>query len=283
MCKILTEKANREYKDNVFRLLFNDKNKTIELYNAVNGTNYSANSVIMNMLQSPLFFGTLRNDISFTLDDKFVILIEHQSTVSPNIPLRCLLYIVELYEILTDKSGIYKTKPVSIENPEFYVFYNGKDAFPAKKTIKLSDLYRVRTGKKPNLELIVTVYNVNHGQNKNIMKQSKTLNEYAVFIAKVREYEKDGNELTEALQKAVEHCIKNDVLREFLQAHGGEVVSILRREWNLDDAKVVWAEERAEDIAEKLLDILDIKTIAEKTGLTIEKVKKIAEKYSKDK
>ena len=172
---------------------------------------------------------------------------------------------------------------MSIENPEFYVFYNGKDKFPAKKTIKLSDLYRVKSGKKPNLELIVTVYNVNHGQNKNIMKQSKTLNEYAMFIAKVREYENDGFELTEALQKTVEHCIKNDILKEFLQAHGGEVVSILRREWNLDDALRVREEERAEDIAENLLDILDIETIAEKTGLTIEKVKKIAEKYNKDK
>ena len=115
------------------------------------------------------------------------------------------------------------------------------------------------------------------------MKQSRTLNDYSVFIAKVRKYENDGYELTEALQKAVEYCIKNDILKEFLQAHGGEVVHILRKEWNLDDALRVREEERAEDIAENLLDILDIKTIAEKTGLTIEKVKKIAEKYNKGK
>ena len=230
------EKANKEYNDNVFRLLFKDENKSVELYNAINGTNYDANAVSMNILQSPLFFGTLRNDISFTLDDKFVILIEHQSTINPNMPLRCLLYIAEIYEQLIDKGGIYKAKPMSIENPEFYVIYNGKAEFPEKKTLKLSELYRARDGREPNLELIVTVYNVNHGYNENIMRQSKTLDDYAAFIAKVREYEKSGIELTAALHQAVEYCVKNNILREFLEANGGEVVGILKREWNLDDA-----------------------------------------------
>jgi len=62
----------KEYKDNVFRLLFGDEVKSIELYNAIKGTNYKAETVKMNTLQNPFFFGDLRNDISFTVEDKLM-------------------------------------------------------------------------------------------------------------------------------------------------------------------------------------------------------------------
>ena len=109
------------------------------------------------------------------------------------------------------------------------------------------------------------------------MKRSKTLNEYAEFVAKVHNYiDNSGLELTEALKKAIEDCVKSNILREFLEKHGGEVVSILYREQSLDDAKEVWEEEKAEKIAEKMIKRgtpLDI--IAEDTELTIEKVREL--------
>lgn len=36
-----TIKAEREYKDTVFTMLFNNKEKLLELYNGINGTNYT--------------------------------------------------------------------------------------------------------------------------------------------------------------------------------------------------------------------------------------------------
>ena len=33
-------KANRHYKDRVFRMIFNSREKLLELYNAMNGTDY---------------------------------------------------------------------------------------------------------------------------------------------------------------------------------------------------------------------------------------------------
>jgi len=269
--------GNREYKDNVFRLLFGDESKSAELYNAINGTNYTSNEVIMNTLQNPLFVG-LRNDISFTIENKFIILIEHQSSINPNMGLRCLLYIARIYEQLLDKDGIYRTKPVSIENPEFYVMYNGKEEYSEKTMIKLSDLFKIKDGRENNLELIVTVYNVNKGHNKNIMERSRTLDEYAVFIAKVRDYiDNSGLELTEALKKAVTDCIKENILREFLEKNGGDIVSILHREYNFDDALRVRgeekAEERSEEIAkEMLLDNEPIAKIVKYTKLSKEKI-----------
>jgi len=282
MCK--KAEGNREYKDNVFRLLFGDESKSAELYNAIKGTNYKSNAVIMNTLQNPLFVD-LRNDVSFTVDDKFVVLIEHQSSINPNMALRCLLYITRIYEILIDKGEIYKSKPMSIENPEFYVMYNGKEEYPEKSIIKLSDLYKVQ-GIENNLELTVTVYNVNNGQNRNMMERSRTLDEYAVFVEKLRDYvDNSGLELTEALNKAVDDCVRENILREFLEKYGGDVVSILAREFNIDDFVRIRAEEKAEekaeDIAEKLLELgtpLDI--IIKATDIPIEKVEKMAKKFN---
>ena len=283
MCQLpADEKGNREYNDNVFRLLFKDEDKAVELFNAINGTSYTADTAKMNMLESALFFGNLRNDISFTLDDKFVIVIEHQSTINPNMPLRCLLYIADIYEQIIDMSGIYKEKQVSIETPEFFVLYNGKADFPEKMTLKLSDLFKVKDGREPKLELTVTVYNVNKGYNRDIMGQSKTLDDYAAFIAKVREYEKAGFKQTEALQKAVEYCVKQNILREFLEKNGGNVVRLLHREWKLEDALRVREEEvretTQEEIAKKMLKRgTPIAIIVEDTELTEKRVLELSE------
>ncbi|MCL2772672.1 MAG: Rpn family recombination-promoting nuclease/putative transposase [Oscillospiraceae bacterium] len=277
--------GNREYKDNVFRLLFGDRSKSAELYGAIKGTNYDSKEIIMNTLQNSLFVG-LRNDISFSVENKFIILIEHQASINPNMGLRCLLYIARLYEQLADKNGIYKTKPISIENPEFYVIYNGKDDYPEKATIRLSDLFKVQ-GIKNNLELTVTVYNANKGYNKRIMNHSKTLYEYAEFIAKVRDYaENSGLELTEALNNAVSDCVKENILREFLQKHRGDIVSILTREWNLDDALRVRAEETRESTQEEvakemLLDNEPIDKIMKYTKLSEEKILNLKKKIKK--
>ncbi|MCL2159329.1 MAG: Rpn family recombination-promoting nuclease/putative transposase [Oscillospiraceae bacterium] len=269
------ETGNREYKDGVFRLLFADKAKTAELYNSIKGTSYTANDVKIYTLENPFFFGGFRNDLAFTIGGKLIILIEHQASINPNMGLRFLLYIALIYEILINKKAMYKSKRMSIANPEFYVIYNGKGDYPEKTVIKLSDLYETK-GVENNLELMVTVYNVNKGKNKQMMEQSSTLSEYAAFVAKVREHEATGLALTEALKKAIEDCIRDKILREFLQKHGGDVVNMLYREWNLDDALEVRAEERAEEIAENMLDAgMTIEQIKKLTKLPLNKIKKL--------
>ena len=289
MCK--KNDGNREYKDSVFRLLFGDENKSAELYNAIKGTNYAANMLKMNTLQNPLYYGSLRNDVSFTVEDKLVILLEHQSSVNPNMGLRCLFYIAEIYEqrIKANKDDLYKSTPISIENPEFYVLYNGKANYPEKSVIKLSDLFKIKGNGKINLEVIVTVYNVNKGKNKAMMKRSKTLGEYASFTAKVQEYKDKGLEVTAALNSAVKECVDENILREFLLKYGGDVVSILNMEWNLDDALRVrynegeqkGAEKEKSKVAEKLLKRgTPIEIVAEDTELSIEQVKEIAKKIN---
>ena len=235
MCKEIT--GNREYKDNIFRLLFGEESKSAELYNAIKGTNYAPNLLKMNTIQNPFFFGTLRNDVSFTIEDRLIVLFEHNSSINPNMGLRFLLYIALLYEFLIDKKAMYKKKKMSIPSPEFYMIYNGKEKYPEKMIVKLSDLFKVQDSGENNLELIVAVINVNKGYNKPILERSKTLDEYAEFVAKVRDYtDNSGLELTEALKRAVEDCVRENILHDFLVKYGGDIVNILYREWNLEDA-----------------------------------------------
>ena len=282
MCK--KTDGNKEYKDSVFRLLFGNESKSIELYNAIKGTNHKADAVKMNTIQNPFFFGALRNDLSFTVEDKLIVLLEHQASLNPNMGLRFLLYIAELYEILIDKKDMYKATPMSIANPEFYVLYNGKENYPEKAIVKLSDLFEIQ-GEENNLELVATVYNANKGHNKKIMGQSRTLSEYAEFVAKVREYtDGSGLDLTEALEKAVEDCVKSNILREFLEKHGGDVVNLLNREFNLDDFVEVREEERAEKIAENFLkDGISKEIVIKNTGLSIKQIEKIIKRINKNK
>ena len=283
-------KSNKNYKDTVFRLLFGEIDKSAELYNSIHNTNYTPDMLKMNTLQNPLYYGGFRNDLSFSVDNKLVSLYEHQSTLSPNICLRFLLYAADIYKqlIQTNIDDLYKTTPMSIETPEFVVLYNGEAKYPEKDIVKLSDLYRVKDGRAVNLEITATIYNVKKGHNHKLMKRSKTLSEYAVFVDKVQKYKDKKYDSTDAMNRAVEECVKENILKEFLIRYGGEIVSILNMEWNLNDALRVRGEEKAEEKAEEIAENLLRKGISkeiviESTKLSIEKIEEIIKKINADK
>ena len=148
--------ANIRHKDSLFVTIFNDEAKLLELYNAISGSNYTKDAKIrINTLDSVLFLDKI-NDISFTIDNKIVILIEHQSTINDNMPLRLLLYISKVYERLIEGRAVYKRKLIKIPTPEFIVLYNGTENYPDEKILKLSDAFE--TGlPQINLELTVKV------------------------------------------------------------------------------------------------------------------------------
>ena len=150
--------ANRKYKDSVFVDLFSEDEKAKEnflsLYNALHGTSYQSAAILRNIRLKQVVYLSFANDVSYLVDDKIIILAEHQSTVNPNMPLRCLEYITRLYEQLQSPRERYSRTLKKIPIPEFYVFYNGKEHFETKQTLKLSDAFIART-EAPKLELIV--------------------------------------------------------------------------------------------------------------------------------
>ena len=207
--------------------------------------------VSINTLKDVLFKDFI-NDISFEIDGKLVVLVEHQSTINQNMALRLLMYMGRVYEKIIKRKSIYKGKLLKIPRPQFFVLYNGVEPYPDEKYIKLSESFEKPENlglpeKDIALELVVRVININEGRNEAIAARCKKLAEYSAFIAKVRSFIKELGNLKEAIKKAIYYCQKHDILREFLELHATEVLNMLYTEWNLDDAIAVAREEGKED------------------------------------
>jgi hypothetical protein len=244
--------ANRTYKDSVFSWLFSDPATLRELYGAITGIELPATvPIIINTLEEVLFKARI-NDISFIIGDKLVLLIEHQSTINENMPLRLLLYAARLYEKMTGEKDIYREKQIPLPRPEFIVLYNGTAPYPDEKVLKLSDSYKdlqeLGFSKEDHifLELTVKVYNINKGHNGPIVERCKTLEGYSTFISKVREHEEKLKNRNEAMKVAIKECIENGVLKDFLETNATEVLNMLLTEWNWDDAFAIQREEGRE-------------------------------------
>ena len=224
-----------------------------------------------------------------------VIIIEHQSTVNENMPLRLLSYIARIYEKI-DNKRTYKDSLLKIPAPKFIVLYNGKASFPKEKILRLSDAFEeIDNSGLISLDLIVRMLNINRGHNTDLEGKSETLDGYAVFIAKVREYEKEYAEqdasmpardrmspkvsvaLEEAIKSAVKYCIENGILEDYFTQKSSEVVNMLITEYNIDDAIEVAREEGMEKGIKKVqsyvLELID-------RGLSGEEIKKKIEEAS---
>ena len=168
-------------------------------------------------------FRNYKNDISFVFHFE-LLLYEHQSTVNPNMPLRQLFYVSRVLQKRIRNENIYGSNLVRLPMPRFAVFYNGTTPQPEKQMLKLSDSYKQKL-KQPELELCVMVYNINLGYNTKLMEACKVLKEYAQYTEKVREYAEELP-FQEAVETAVEYCIRNGILADFLLANKSEAIAV---------------------------------------------------------
>jgi predicted transposase/invertase (TIGR01784 family) len=238
--------ANRKYKDSVFTLLFDDETAIRDVSGALLGEKLDPNVAIKKTtLKNVLSTGEWINDLSFLLDEKLVVLVEHQSTINENMPRRMLHYISEIYNQLCGKEDVYKAKKILIPKPIFIVLYNGEDEnVPDYCEYRLSEQYFDFDGSKesPFLELVVKVYNINKGHNVERVRLSRLLSDYVAFVAEIRENNKTMS-LRQAMEKVVEDCISKDILATFLNKYRKEIVNMLVKEWNQELAMKVRGEE----------------------------------------
>ena len=236
--------ANRRYKDTVFRMLFSKKENLLSLYNAVTGREYEdAAALQIVTLENAIYMG-MKNDLAFILETN-IYLYEHQSTLNPNIPLRDLFYISIEYQKYINNRSLYSSTLQKIPAPKFMVFYNGTDEVEDRVELKLSSAYEHLSG-EPDLELKVLMLNVNEGHNKELMEHCRLLQEYARYVAKVREYAV-RMDLNDAVECAIEACIKEGVLVDFLRENRSEVkmLSILEYDEEWEKKKLRKAEYEA--------------------------------------
>lgn len=216
--------------------------KALSLYNGLNGTDYRDESLLeFNTLENAIYMN-LHNDISFAIVNQ-IHLYEHQSTLPVNLPLRDLLYIADiLQKTIVDKT-IYSSKRLMIPNPNFVVFYNGQDKMPERLELKLSDSFLIPTD-NPELELKVTVLNINEGTNEQLKEKCPELKEYMQYVDKVRKYNRELP-LKDAVVKAVDECIKGNILRDFLMKQKGEVIKVSIYEFDEErEMKLIREDER---------------------------------------
>lgn len=234
--------ANRAYKDTIFRWIFSDKENLLSLYNAIAGKDYKdPEKLTIVTLENAVYMG-MKNDLAFVLETG-LYLYEHQSTYNPNIPLRDLFYIASEYQKFVDQKSLYSSSVQKIPTPRFLVFYNGMDKKVAdREVLKLSSMYENETD-EPDLELKVTMLNINAGHNKELLENCHILGEYAQYVDRVRKYATQMD-LNHAVERAITECIQEGILAEFLQRNRAEVfkVSIFEYDKEKEEKKLRKAE-----------------------------------------
>lgn len=266
--------GNRIYRDRLFRFVFNDKKKLLSLYNALNHSHYTDdNKLEINTLEDFIYMG-MKNDISFLLDSD-MCLYEHQSTFNPNMPLRGLFYFSNLLQkhITENKYDIYKSTMIPLPTPKFVVFYNGDTNIPEQCILKLSDAFVGKQKEDGCLEVETLMLDINVGKNMELMESCRYLKDYSAFVGKVKEY-REENDLSTAIDKAIEYCTKQNIMKDVLEKHRSEVARLIFKEF--DEVEFLLQQEKeTEDLKEQ------IRLVKEEANKQIQLVKEEANEQTR--
>ena len=276
------DEVNEEYKDRLFKFIFgNPENKqwTLALYNAVNGTAYDDPDAIQFNTIGGFLYLKMRNDISFIIYFE-MNLWEHQSTFNPNMPMRFLLYGAHLFEkyIATTDYYVYSSTLQPIPTPKCVCFYNGTKEQPEKQVLPLSAAYEG----EGDIEVRVTMLNVNYGKNQKLMDACEPLKEYAWLVDAVRRHQKEKMDLEAAVDAAVDEMPEEFVIREFIVANRAEVKTMLLTEYNEEKVMEKERQEGAKQERERMaVDMIkegnfSVSIISRLSKLSEEAVRKLA-------
>ncbi len=262
----------RQYKDNVFCLLYRDKNNLLDLYNGLNDTNYTnVDDLTVTTLKGGVYM-KYKNDASFVFGQD-LYMFEQQSSRNPNMPLRFLHYLSDVYRQMYTNSDLHRSTLLKIPVPHFVTFYNGKQPLAAESILRLSDMYEKKID-YPELELMVRVININtannagnksrtfnsnindnsnmHTYSSEFLSKCETLKDYMTFVNKVRvKTDVEKIDIRTAVTEAVDECIAENVLSDFLKNHREEVITVSIYEYDEEGhLEIVKEEGRQLGIAE---------------------------------
>ena len=240
---------NRKYKDSVFTDLFGSdrdgKKNFLDLYNALSGSDYKLEEVSLErkVIEQALY-KTFNNDVSWEINGRLIVLVEHQSTVNENMPFRCLEYVTRIYEGIVPVKQRYAEKVYKIPNPDFYVVYVGKKEIPPEQELRLSDAFFEKDSSK--LELVVKVKNCTDPKLLPISKTCDILKEYCLFIEIV---EQNYTSLfpKKSFKKAIEIAMERGILTDYLDRKSREVINMLCAKYSYKDDIAVKQKEAFED------------------------------------
>ena len=274
------ERIQRNVKDRLFRFLFEeDREALLQLYNALNGTDYREASQLEIVTIDSAVYVVMKNDLAFVLSGT-LNMYEHQSTCSPNLPVRFLIYLAQEYQMVIERAqeSIYGTGLIALPTPKCVVFYNGQRDVPERQTLKLSDAFTDKRHKS-DVELTVQMYNINYGYNRELMEKCRRLGEYSEFVNVLRKFTDGRSDKREALSEAVDYCIGNGILEDVLRKNRSQVLGMLLEEFDVEKYERTLRKEGREEGREE--GIRCIVEVLQEAGQTREFViDKIAEKYA---
>ena len=246
--QVQKQPTNRNHKDQLFRLAFQEKKYQLELYNALNGTNYTDPGALeVTTLEDVIFLG-MKNDLSFIVGMS-MNLYEHQSSKNLNMPLRGLIYFAQLYQQYVVKNGysLYAESQIPLPFPSYVVFYNGKKDMPDEEELLLSDAFPSEMQEQlPALECRVRLLNINAGHNKELLEKCQRLREYMEFISAIRENLLQGMNIQQAAEQAMKWGIENGILTDLLSRCRTEVIMMLLEEYDAEQV-LKYREKETED------------------------------------
>ena len=242
-----------QYKDSLFRTLLGRKKALLDIHNALHDSHYNEQTEITINTLNDTLWSSRKNDLSYLIDRKQIVLGEHQSSINRNMPFRFLYPVLRLFERqIPDKKTVYRPRLIKLPRPEFIVFYNGTAPHPERDTLRLSDAFERAAGfEEINLELTVKVYNINEGHNGWLLLRSEELKTYSFFVSQARRYEaeerKRGTPPEEAALKVVRQaladCMDAGLMKDFWENLTKEDIRMLRTEWEHDLEMEAMAEE----------------------------------------
>ena len=250
--------TNREYKDRLFKFIFgNPDNKewTLSLYNAINGSDHkNPDDIILTTIEEVVYMG-MKNDVSFLISD-VMNFYEQQSSFNPNMPMRFFIYAGMVYSkfVENDKNyHRYSSKQQFAPTPRCICFYNGTTNKDDRVVLKLSDSFKSES----DIELTVTMINVNYGHNAELLEACKPLKEYSFFIDRIRFHKKNTESIEKAIDMAIADLSDDSIIKSFLIANKAEVKRMCITEYDEERFANEQREEgKAEGKLEGLLEAL---------------------------
>ena len=240
------EKPQRNHKDSTFCLLFSEPARAIELYNAVTGENLPPDTELIYTTLKNAIYIDRNNDLSFVVNDRYLVMSECQSTINRNIPMRCLGYVNRTLENLAGREVLYGRNLVKFPAPEFYLFYVGKEPWD-RKTLRLSESFLVDP-KENSLELVVNLINLSYTETSEILQRSPSLLGYSKLLYHIQEeLSANGGDLKQAIDTAVKACMDEGLIADFLHKHSKEVTGMLFEEITVEEFAEIRAREAYAD------------------------------------
>ena len=242
---------NRKHKDSLFVDYFSKdrdwKEHFLSLYNALHGTNLQvADTQLERVNLEQVLYKSYYNDIAVLVNGQFILMIEHQSTINPNMPLRLLEYVARIYGNIVDSTAKFSRHLVPLAKPEFYVFYTGDQELPPESYLYLSDAFPNQTQNADlTLELKVKVCTIKSESPSPVVHSCHDLEQYVQFLELVEDARAAGHE--NPLKWAIQEAVRRNILRDYLERKGGEVLSILMTEYDYATDMAVLKEEAYED------------------------------------